>query len=286
MIKHIPVLLDEVLKSIPETISFLVDGTLGHGGHTKAILDKFNQVSVLWIDRDPFIFQATQEKLQQYGSRFQAIQWSYADMDTLINQKKPDYILLDIWVNMQHYKDTSRGFSINWDAQLDMRFDPSQGIPASDRIARVSASDLEKCFIDYADFTPPKAKELANAIIRVRTKSRISSTRQLRQVLYDCWLWWPASSVIFQAIRIEINQELEQLKIFLQKIPTLLNPGGRCAIITFHSIEDRIVKNAFKAFSETKERNLYSKKAIQPTYQEVQKNKASRSAKLRIIEKL
>lgn len=286
MIKHIPVLLDEVLKSIPETTSFLVDGTLGHGGHTQAILDKFNQVSVLWIDRDPSIFQTTQEKLQQYGSRFQAIQWSYADIDTLINQKKPDYILLDIWVNMQHYKDTSRGFSIKWDAQLDMRFDPSQWIPASDRIARVSASDLEKCFIDYADFTPPKAKELANAIIRVRTKSRISSTRQLRQVLYDCWLWWPASSVIFQAIRIEINQELEQLKIFLQKIPTLLNPGGRCAIITFHSIEDRIVKNAFKALSETKERNLYSKKAIQPTYQEVQKNKASRSAKLRIIEKV
>lgn len=285
MIKHVPVLLNEVLQSIPQNAHFLVDGTLGHGGHTQAILEKFPQVSVLWIDRDPSIFQATQEKLQTYADRFQAIQWSYADMDTL-QTKKPDYILLDIWVNMQHYKDTSRGFSIKWDAQLDMRFDPSQWISAQQRIARASASDLETCFIDYADFTPPKAKELANAILRARNKSPIVTTRDLVSVLYTCGLWWPASSIIFQSIRIEINQELEQLKIFIQKLPELLNPGGRCAIITFHSIEDRIVKNAFKALSETKERNLYSKKAIQPNYQEVQKNKASRSAKFRIIEKI
>ena len=286
MIKHVPVLLDEVLQSIPQNTHFLVDWTLGHGGHTQAILENFPQVSVLWIDRDPSIFQATQEKLQPYGNRFQAIQWSYADMDILINNKKPDYILLDIWVNMEHYKDTSRGFSIKGDAPLDMRFDPSQGISAQQRIARASASDLETCFIDYADFTPPKAKELANAILRARNKSPIVTTRDLVSVLYTCGLWWPASSIIFQSIRIEVNQELEQLKIFLQKLPNLLNPGGRCAIITFHSIEDRIVKNALKAFSETKERKLYSKKAIQPTYQEVQKNKASRSAKLRIIEKI
>lgn len=286
MIKHIPVLLDEVIKSILETTSFLVDGTLGHGGHTQAILDKFPQISVLWIDRDPLIFQATQEKLTWYAGRFQAKQWSYADMDILTNNKKPDYILLDIWVNMEHYKDTSRGFSIRWDAPLDMRFDPSQGISAQQRIARASASDLETCFIDYADFTPEKAKELAITILRARTKSPIITTRDLVAVLYSCGLWWPASSIIFQAIRIEINQELEQLKIFLQKLSELLNSGGKCAIITFHSIEDRIVKNAFKALSESKERALYSKKAIQPSYQEIQKNKASRSAKLRIIEKV
>jgi len=285
MIKHIPVLLDEVIQSIPQNTHFLVDGTLGHGGHTQAILDKFHQISVLWIDRDPAIFQATQEKLSWYANRFQALQWSYADIDILTNNKKSDYILLDIGVNMEHYKDTSRGFSINWDAPLDMRFDPSQGITAAQRIARASASDLETCFIDYADFTLQKAQELANAIIRARTKSPLTSTRQIRQVLYDCWLWGPASSVIFQAIRIEINQELEQLKIFLQKLPDVLNSGWRCGIITFHSIEDRIVKNHFKELAE-QWRTLYSKKAIQPTYQEVQKNKASRSAKLRVIEKL
>lgn len=282
MIKHIPVLLNEVLQSIPENARFLVDGTLGHGGHTQAILDKFPQISVLWIDRDPLIFAKTQENLSWYANRFQAKQWSYADID-ILQTNKSDYILLDIWVNMEHYKDTSRGFSINWDATLDMRFDPNQGISAQQRIARASAADLEICFIDYADFTPEKAKELANSIIRARNRSPITSTRQLRQVLYDCWLWWPASSVIFQAIRIEVNQELEQLKIFLQKLPNLLNPGGRCWIITFHSIEDRIVKNYFKELLQ-KGWNLYTKKAIQPNYKEVQKNKASRSAKLRIIE--
>lgn len=285
MIKHIPVLLEEVIKSIPESTNFLVDWTLWHGWHTQAILDKFPKISVLWIDRDPSILLATQEKLKEYGNRFQAKQWSYADIDT-IQTNKSEYILLDIWVNMEHYKDTSRGFSINWDAPLDMRFDPSQWISAKQRITRASSADLETCFIDYADFTAEKAQELANAIIRARNKSAISSTRQLRQVLYDCGLWWPASSVIFQAIRIEVNQELEQLKILLQKLPSLLNSKWRCWIITFHSIEDRIVKKAFKSFAESKERVLYTKKAIQANYLEVKKNKASRSAKFRVIEKL
>lgn len=285
MIKHIPVLLDEVTQSIPQTATLLIDGTLGHGGHTQAILDKFPQISVLWIDRDPSIFQATQAKLQQYGSRFQAIQGSYADIDILINNKKSDYILLDIGVNMEHYKDTSRGFSIKGDAPLDMRFDPTKGVSAQQWIAKASAADLEKCFIEYADFTPDKARELSTAILRARTKTPIITTRDLVQVLYTCGLGWPASSIIFQAIRIEVNQELEQLKNFLQKLPQLLNPGWRCGIITFHSIEDRIVKNAFKSLSETQERTLCNKKAIQPNYQEVQKNKASRSAKLRAIEK-
>lgn len=185
---------------------------------------------------------------------------------------------------MEHYKDTSRGFSINGDAPLDMRFDPSQGISAADRLKRSSATQLETCFIDYADFTSQKAQELANAIIRARNKSLLTSTRQLRQVLYDCGLWGPASSVIFQAIRIEINQELEQLKVFLQKLPDLLQSWSRCGIITFHSIEDRMVKTCFKELAKSW-RTLYSKKAIQPTYQEVQKNKASRSAKLRVIER-
>lgn len=284
MIKHVPVLLQEVLKSIPENTSFLIDWTLGHGGHTQAILDTMPKVSVLWIDRDPLIFAKTQENLSWYKGRFQAIQWSYADMDNYIKEKKPDYILLDIGVNMEHYKDTSRGFSINWDAPLDMRFDPSQGISAAERLKRSSSAQLETCFIDYADFTLQKAQELANAIIRARNKSPLTSTRQLRQVLYDCGLWGPASSIIFQAIRIEINQELEQLKVFLQKLPDLLQSWSRCGIITFHSIEDRMVKNRFKELSQSG-RTLYSKKAIQPTYQEVQKNKASRSAKLRVIEK-
>ncbi len=282
MIQHVPVLLDEVLESIPKDTHFLVDGTLGHGGHTQAILDKFPQISVLWIDRDPLIFQATQQKLKEYGSRFQAIQWSYADIDRYIKDKKSDYILLDIWVNMQHYKDTSRGFSIKGNAPLDMRFDTNQQLTAKDRIAKVSPKELENCFIEYADFTQEKAFEIANEIIKTRNKSPIQTTHDLIKVLYACWLWWPASSVIFQAIRIEINQELEQLKMFLQKLPHILNPWWKCAIITFHSIEDRIVKNKFKELLQNGW-NLYTKKAIQPTYQEIKRNKASRSAKLRII---
>ncbi len=283
MIQHIPVLLNEVIASIPENAQFLIDGTLGHAGHTEAILQKFPKISVLGIDRDPIILSKTQSKLQKYSNRFQAIQWTYADMDIYSQSKKSDFILLDIWVNMEHYKDSSRGFSINWDFPLDMRFDPTQWIPASQRIAKASIGQLQRCFVEYADFSPKKAEELAITISRAKSKSPISSTRQLREILGSCWLWWPASSVIFQAIRIEVNQELEQLKIFLSKLPSLLKSWARCWIITFHSIEDRIVKNAFKEFSSSLWRELYSKKAIKPTYQEVQKNRASRSAKYRVI---
>lgn len=281
MIQHIPVLLNEVISSIPENTSFLVDWTLGHGWHTQAILEKFPNINILWIDRDPAIFQKTNERLSWYANRFQWINWSYADIDTIQN-KKSDYILLDIWVNMEHYKDTSRGFSIKWDAPLDMRFDTNQKLSAKEWIAKSSHKEIEQCFIEYADFTQEKAQELAYAIVSARNKAPILTTRDLMQVLYNCGLWWPASSIIFQAIRIQVNAELEQLKTFLQKLPTLLNPGGRCAIITFHSIEDRIVKNFFKELLQ-KGWILYTKKAIQPSYQEIQRNKASRSAKLRII---
>jgi len=205
-------------------------------------------------------------------------------MDMLTNNKGSDYILLDIGVNMEHYKDTSRGFSIKGEAPLDMRFDINKGITAKEWIARAKPEDIVRCFVEYADFTEPKAQELANAILRARNKSPLTTTRQLRQVLYDCGLGDPASSIIFQAIRIEVNQELEQLKIFLQKLPELLNSGGKCGIITFHSTEDRIVKNTFKELLQNGW-NLITKKAIQPTYQEIQKNKASRSAKFRIIQK-
>jgi 16S rRNA (cytosine1402-N4)-methyltransferase len=221
---HIPVLLAEVLKSIPLTATYIIDGTLGHGGHTQSILDTFPQTTVTGIDRDPLILAATKERLQSYNNRFQGIQGSYANIESLV-QKKSDYILLDIGVNMQHYKDTSRGFSIKGDAPLDMRFDPSQGKSAQERIAQSSPSDLTNCFVEYADFTQVKAQELATAIIRARSKFPLTSTRQLRQVLYECGLGDPASSVIFQAIRIQVNQELDQLKIFLQKLPNLLNTG-------------------------------------------------------------
>ncbi|HCB51144.1 TPA: 16S rRNA (cytosine(1402)-N(4))-methyltransferase [Patescibacteria group bacterium] len=185
---------------------------------------------------------------------------------------------------MEHYKDTSRGFSIKGEAPLDMRFDINKGITAKEWLTRAKPEDITKCFVEYADFTEPKAQELANAIIRARNKSPLTTTRQLRQVLYDCGLGDPASSIIFQAIRIEVNQELEQLKVFLQKLPDLLASGGKCAIITFHSTEDRMVKNCFKELLQ-KGWNLITKKAIQPTYQEIQRNKASRSAKLRILQK-
>lgn len=209
---------------------------------------------------------------------------SYANIDLVTKQYwKADFILLDLWVNMDHFKVWDRGFSINYDSPLDMRFDQNSQISAHDIINKYSAQQLEQIFIDYADFTPAKSREIADKIIQNRKKSEIKTTFDLKRILWECGLWKSAITVIFQSIRIQTNNEIQNLKIFLENLSEVLSPGWVCSIITFHSIEDRLVKKTFQSLVSTKAFELVNKKAIKPTYQEVKKNRASRSALLRTI---
>jgi 16S rRNA (cytosine1402-N4)-methyltransferase len=195
-------------------------------------------------------------------------------------------MLLDLGVNMEHFKDGERGFSINTDAPLDMRFNKGNPLTAREIVNTYSSEKLAEILILYGDYSPKSAEYLAKAIVESRKKHPLETTQQLKEVLHTLHCNQKKIAVIFQVLRIETNKELQQLEIFLKTFGEPLKIGGRCAIMTYHSIEDRIVKNAFKALAEGGKFQLVNKKVIQPHYTEVQRNKAARSAKLRIIEKI
>lgn len=287
MINHVPVMLSEVLDSIPTNSKIVVDGTLWHGWHSTAILEKFPNIQKLyWLDLDPNIFTQTQNKMSKFSDKTNLVQSSYIHVSKILWDQKADFVLLDLWVNMEHFKDASRGFSINQDSKLDMRFDNQNWQSAYNIINQYSISDLAQIFINYAEFSQSKANEIAQKIIETRKNQKIETTFQLKQLLNQLGLWQKASTVIFQAIRIETNKEMDNLKLFLDQIPDILSIWWSCGIITFHSIEDRIVKNYFKELSKTQSFQLLHKKAQQASYLEVQSNRASRSAKYRVIQKI
>ena len=282
-----PVLLQEVLASVPTNAQHIADGTLGHWGHTFYMYEQAAvKPQMMGIDLDAHMLAKAQQNLESIQDHIVFIHGSYTKVDEYIHaqwRKWLDYLLVDVWVNMEHFKDTTRGFSVKWDAPLDMRFDDTQEISAQTILSTYSKSQLQDVFEKYAEFAPAKASEIAAAIVSQRKDSPLQTTFQLKTLLNSCGLWEKAIVVIFQSIRIEVNQELKNIEIFLSKIPEVMNPGWRCAIITFHSLEDRLVKNAFKELLQ-KGWNLYTKKAIQANYKEKERNKASRSAKLRVIE--
>lgn len=336
MILHKPVLLQEVLDFMPPNPKLIVDGTLGHWGHSLEMIKKLTNGWVLiGLDLDNKILEKTklivinltsftcpgtagktetvatpkkndhafhfsrpfwilfgampksiapQEEKTNGGNTIYWVNDSYANITTILNWKKADYILLDLWVNLEHFKDGSRGFSIKENADLDMRFDQNAKQSAYDIVNQYKLQDLSNIFINYGDFTQKKAKELAEAILRERSKQNIKTTFDFKKILNDCGLGDKACAVIFQCLRIETNKEIQNLRSFLQQLPQVLNANWRCAIMSYHSIEDRLVKISFKQLEETKQFTILTSKTVQPHYTEVQKNKAARSAKLRVIE--
>ena len=167
-----------------------------------------------------------------------------------------------------------------------MRFDQNAKKSAADIINSYKAPELANIFITYGDFTEKKAKELAESIIRYRNKQAIKTTYDFKKILNECGLGDKACAVIFQCVRIETNQEIQNLKTFLEQLPQVLSTKGRCAIISYHSIEDRLTKTMFKQLEESKQFHIVTPKTVQAHYTEVEKNKAARSAKLRVIEKI
>jgi len=264
----------------------VVDWTLGHWWHSRAILEKFPSVKKLFgFDLDPNILEETKNRLKDLEDKIEFIWSSYVDIPKFLWEQKADFILLDLWVNMEHFKDWERGFSLNYNSKLDMRFNNKNGKSAHDIINDYSEQELTRVFVDYAEFSISKAQEIAMIIIKERKNKKIETTFELKNLLNQVGLGQKASTVIFQAIRIETNKEIDNLKLMLDQLPNILSNWWRCGIITFHSLEDRIVKNYFKDLSKSGLFELVYKKAIPASYQEVLKNRASRSAKYRVIEK-
>ena len=295
MLRHRPVLAKETYENLPHPLKLSFDGTFWHGGHVEYFFSHLNEdnpeecknLKIVACDVDEEVMQKWKEFVAKRKNQISFYHSSYANIKEISEKEWLfDFMLLDLWVNLEHFKDGSRGFSIKSDAPLDMRFDRTKWEPASHLINKWSKEELEEMLTKYGDFTPRNAEYVVKWIIEKRKKSPIETTNDLTTTLHELWFWDKRIAVIFQAIRIQTNHELDQLETFLKDFGNCLNIWGRCAIMTYHSIEDRMTKIAFKELEESWNFRLVNKKVIQPNYKEIEANKAARSAKLRIIERV
>ncbi len=287
MIEHKPVLLKEVIKFF-ENVSkkenpVICDFTIGLGGHAEALLKSYRNLKIIGFDRDETALNYAKERLKDYSYRIELQKLNFANFDTAIDFKI-DGALLDLGIGSHQLLDESRGFSFNSEFKLDMRMDKTQSLSAWEVVNKYPKDRLKEIFIKYGEIKNPK--KVVDAIIEHRKKKEIFSCKELAEIiaskLKKRGRIHPATR-FFQAIRIEVNKELEELEIFLKKIFDYLNQKGVLVIISFHSLEDRLVKIAFKKRDDIK---ILTKKPITPDYEEIRKNPRSRSAKLRACEKL
>ena len=301
---HIPVFYHEVLQLLrPQPDGRYLDATLGAGGHTAGILQASAPTGrVLAFDRDPEAIAFARQQLAPYGDRVTYVNDSYAAMAHLAPANgfpALDGILLDLGLSSRQLDDAQRGFSFMKDGPLDMRFDPTQGETAADLINNLSEEELADIFWKYGE--ERRSRRLARAIVNNRP---FTSTRQLAHLVAAQVKGreriHPATR-IFQALRIATNRELEAIETGIPAVIDLLKPRGRIAVISFHSLEDRFVKQLFRRLSQectcppeqpictcggTATLRLVTRKAVKASEEEIQQNPRSRSARLRVAEKM
>lgn len=286
MLKHNPVLLNEIiemfrpLKDRPDLRYF--DGTLGRGGHLKAVLSHFPGVRAVGVDRDPQALKEVGEELS--GASLELHHDNFYDFSPH-KYGQFDLMLVDLGVSSPQLDEASRGFSFYQDGPLDMRMDPTQGFPASDIVNEASEDDLFDIFKKYGEVY--HCARVVREILSRRKTAPFTSTLQLSSLIEatDGWRkkgFHPATNY-FMALRIATNDELRGLERALPLLRSGLKPGGRLAVLTFHSLEDRIVKSDFRESGDFGK--PVNKKVIVPTREEALANPRSRSAKLRVYER-
>ena len=307
--KHISVLLDETIDGLdikPDGI--YVDGTLGGGGHSYEILKRLSPKGrLIGIDQDGEALKAAGERLKEFENQITLVRSNYCEIDKVLkelNVEKVDGILLDIGVSSYQLDNLERGFSYKSDAPLDMRMDTRQELTAADVVNTYSENELFKIIKDYGE--DKFAKNIAKHIVLARKEKPLETTKELSEVIkraipmkVQAKGGHPAKKT-FQAIRIEVNQELTVLKESIDKMIDLLKPNGRICIITFHSLEDRIVKTKFRenenpctcqpnfpvcVCGKKSKGKVITRKPIIPSEDEIEENKRAKSSKLRIFER-
>lgn len=307
--KHISVLLNETIDSLnikPDGI--YVDGTLGGGGHSLKICEKLGEKGrLIGIDQDMDAIEAATKRLRDYGDKVTIVHGNYLDIDSVLSDLSiggVDGIVLDLGVSSYQLDNAERGFTYREDTALDMRMDQSSNLTAKDIVNNYSEQELYRVIRDYGE--DGFAKNIAKHIVRARQEKPIETTGELNEIIKAAI---PAkvrkgqghpSKKTFQAIRIELNKELEVLENSLDKMIELLNPGGRLCVITFHSLEDRIVKNIFRknmnpcicppefpvcTCGRKPAGKVLTRKPIIPDENELNENKRAKSSKLRVFEK-
>lgn len=307
--KHRSVLLEETIEGLQiRKDGIYVDGTLGGGGHTLEICKRLGEKgSIVGIDQDQAAVRAASIRLKDFGEKVTIVWSNYCDMKSVLQQlqiDKVDGIILDLGVSSYQLDTAERGFSYREDAPLDMRMDTRQEKTARDIVNGYSETELFRVIRDYGE--EKFARNIAKNIVERREKAPICTTGELTDIIrssipmkFQKKVGHPAKRT-FQAIRIELNKELEVLRESLDDMIELLNPGGRLCIITFHSLEDRIVKNAFRKNEDpcicppdfpvcvcgrTSRGKVITRKPILPSSEEMEENSRSKSAKLRIFQK-
>ena len=294
MIIHKPVLVEDVILNLAGYQGeIIVDATCGEGGHSEYILERVKPSLLVAIDQDIEILQVARERLKGYEN-VKFLYGNFSKIDELLKREgieEVSAILMDLGISSYHLEDGERGFSIHKDGPLDMRMDRAGNILTAYRVVNeYPPGRLEEIIREYGE--ERWAKAIVRAIVERRKEKPIRTTGELREIVERAIprRFWPRSihpaTRTFQAIRIEVNRELDALKVALTKSVGLLKSGGRILVITFHSLEDRIVKNFFKKCELSGVGRILTKKPITPTQEEIMENKRSRSAKLRIMEKL
>ncbi|HLD17674.1 MAG TPA: 16S rRNA (cytosine(1402)-N(4))-methyltransferase RsmH [Patescibacteria group bacterium] len=288
---HTPVLLEEVLKWLdPRPGQRFIDGTVGHGGHAEAILKRILPTGrLLAIDRDAENLATARERLAPFGNIATFVHDSYVSLEQQAYAFDPalvDGILLDLGFSSAHVEDPARGFAFSASGPLDMRYDQSQGMTAADLVNTYDKAELTKIFRLYGE--EPRAQQIAQALVNIRRQHPIQTTAELVDIILSVsprrGKVHPATRV-FQALRIAVNDELGAVVRVLPQTMERLKIGGRLAVISFHSGEDRLVKRWMKA-GEGKWLRILTKKAVVPSQEEMSQNPRSRSAKLRVAERI
>jgi 16S rRNA (cytosine1402-N4)-methyltransferase len=312
-VQHVPVLLAEVLEQLaPERGGRFVDATLGLGGHAEALLASSPDVELVGIDRDPQALERAARRLAPFGSRVRLVQANFHQLDKVLaglGVRTVAGVLADLGVSSLQLDTAERGFSFRFDGPLDMRMGLAE-LTAADVVNQASEEELEKIFRDYGE--ERQARRIARAIGRARLERPIETTGELRRLVgkvagahggqgrHKPWgeRIDPATRV-FQALRIEVNQELEGLEAFIQQAVDLMETDGRLVILSYHSLEDRIVKNTLRGLAqgevdqvtgrplaETQAIEVLTRKPLRPSEEEVAVNPRSRSARLRAARRL
>lgn len=312
-IVHTPVLLNECLEFLSpigesyENDAFMIDSTLGEGGHTNAFLSKFAGLKICGVDADSSIQARAKERLSVFGDRVRFFNGWFNDFYSSypVDFPKPDLILFDLGISVFHYEKSNRGFSFRYDEPLDMRLNENGTVSAFDIVNTYQEKKLADLIYLYGE--EKLSRKIASAIVNARQGGEISSSKALAEIIYNCvpekYRHGPIhpATRTFQAIRIACNDELGHLPKALFDAFNCLKPGGKMGVITFHSLEDRIVKNFFRNLGKecvcpqeyasckcggSASASVITRKPVGPTSDEVRENSPSRSAKLRVIRKI
>ena len=306
---HRPVLLEETMKFLaPERGGLFVDCTVGYGGHSEAILKSSQNTRVLGIDLDPAALAYTQERLAPFGERFRAFQANFRAINTVLqqaNERDPNGILVDLGVSSLQFDSPERGFSFRFDAPLDMRMDPTKGDTAADLLQQLPESEIARIIFEFGE--ERHSRRIARRIVECREQGKpITTTTELADLVRQATGGHKRNQIhpatrTFQALRIAVNHELEGLGEFVESAVDLLIPEGRFVGISFHSLEDRILKRELKKLSghcECPPRlpvcacgarevvEVLTRRPVAPGSLEIEENPRARSAKLRACRKL